>query len=290
MLAPFPVGLVGTGSTRPLKARRLSIGCVEPRANRADCSGVDDGGNVDDQSPQSEGIRHAHRTMKRMRRRARTVWVVVGLLAAGHAVPLGADGPRPSDEPPTRHERFLDACSPCVREAHSVATIRVSPPALAALPRAAAAQMARQGEIGVDVLRAYPLGRPTRRSAAIRLTLSVVTGPPSEMYPLGAGLLDEEEVADLGAAVAEMARTLKASPQPGGEALDVDFRGGSVRVGVMRLGGEAIAYVQTGDTATLALRPVWQAPTTLYLTVADLTSLANAIRQSSAKIQTLGAR
>lgn len=171
-----------------------------------------------------------------------------------------------------------------------MATIRVSPPALTALPRAAAAQTARQGEIGVEVLRAYPLGRPTRRSVAIRLTLSVVTGPSTETYSLGAGLLDEEEVADLGAAVGEMARVLRASPPPGQETVDVDFRGGSVRVGVMRLGAESIAYVQAGDSAALALHQVWQAPATLYLSVADLASLANGIRQSAVKIQALGAR
>jgi hypothetical protein len=72
---------------------------------------------------------------------------------------------------------------------------------------------------------------------------------------------------------------------PGAESVDVDFHGGSVRFGVLRMRGDAVAYVQTGDLPTLLQRPTWEVPTTLYLPVKDLPTLATALGQAAAKIE-----
>jgi hypothetical protein len=61
-------------------------------------------------------------------------------------------------------------------------------------------------------------------------------------------------------------------------------------VGVTRIEAEMLAFVQAGDIPTFTLRPVWQIPTTLYLSVADLDVLSKAIGQASAKVQALRGR
>jgi hypothetical protein len=50
---------------------------------------------------------------------------------------------------------------------------------------------------------------------------------------------------------------------------------------------ESIVYVQTGDLRVLTRRPVWEASSTIYLPVADLAALRNAIAQAAAKLQQL---
>jgi hypothetical protein len=192
-------------------------------------------------------------------------------------------------EPPTRFERFVvGACSPCVKESHTIAALTVLPLKLPTFPRMAAAQTTRSVEISVEVLRAYPLGQPSRRLLALRMTALVATGAPGQVYRLAEGLLDEEEVGALVVAIGEISRTMQASPSDtAGETVDVDFHGGSLRVGAIRLRGDTLAYVQGGDMATLGLRAVWEVPTTVYLPVTDLPALANAVGQAAAKIQTL---
>ena len=201
-----------------------------------------------------------------------------------------ADPQRTTDDTATRYERFvLGGCSPCVKELYAIATLPIAPPPVPVVPRAAA-PTSRPGEILVEVLRAYPLGRPGRHALALRLTLSVATPPPGEPYRLGTGVLDEDELGALTTAIREMSDAVKATSQPGGRALDVDFHGGSLRVGVTRIEAEMLGFVQVGDIPMFTLRPVWQIPTTLYLSVADLASLSKAIGQASAKVQALRGR
>jgi hypothetical protein len=221
----------------------------------------------------------------------RPLLVAASLVAAAHAADANGAHGQPAAEPPTKFERFVvSGCSPCVKETHPIATIATSPLKLAAFPRLATLQMTRPGEIGIEVLRAHQLGRPSRQQLALRVTLSVSAGAPGEMYRIAAGVLDEEEIGALVDAVGEMARAMSTAPAPlGDESVDVHFHGGSLRVGVVRLRGETVAYVQAGDLGPLALRAVWEVPTTMYLPLDRLPVFAGAIGQGAAKIQKLRA-
>jgi hypothetical protein len=59
---------------------------------------------------------------------------------------------------------------------------------------------------------------------------------------------------------------------------------------VVRVRGEAIAYVQAGDLPTVMQRAVWEVPTTLYLRLPDLPALATALGQAAATIDKLRGR
>ena len=198
----------------------------------------------------------------------------------------GANGD-PVGGPPTVFERFvLSACTPCVRESYPIASLPVAPMTLTGFPRTAAGSAARPGEIAIEVLRAHQPGRPDWRSLALRVTLLVPTGAGGDLFRLGTGLLDGGEVPALARAVGEMAR-LAAAPAGEGaaETADVDFHGGTVRIGVMRIRGDAVGYVQTGDLPTLLQRAVWEVPTTLYLPVKDLPDVAAALGKAAARIE-----
>ena len=90
----------------------------------------------------------------------------------------------------------------------------------------------------------------------------------------------------LARAVGEMGR-LAAVPAGDGaaESADIDFHGGTVRIGVLRIRGDAVGYVQTGDLPTLLQRAVWEVPTTLYLPVKELPELAAALGKAAARIE-----
>ncbi len=193
------------------------------------------------------------------------------------------------DEPPTRFERFvLSRCSPCVTESHPVTSLPIRPLKLPAFPRGGIGS--RPGEVRVEALRAYQLGRPSRQLLAMRLTLSVAAPAASEteLYRLAVGLLDEEEVPALASAAEEIANVAGASvANAGAESIDMSFRGGSVRIGLLRFRGEAVAYVQAGDLQALALRALWEVPTTMYLPPSELPALVNAIGQLAARVKQL---
>jgi len=202
----------------------------------------------------------------------------------------GSHSVRGADEPPTRFERFvLGGCVPCVTESHSVVKLTLGPLKLPAFPRHAAGPMMRPGEIRIEALKAYELGRPSRQSLAIRMILSVAMGTGSETYRVGVGLLDEDEVPALTSAAAEIARVAAAPPPAaaGAESVEISFQGGSLRVGLIRYASESVAYVQAGDLHTIALRPVWEVGSTMYLPPSSLPELANAIGQVAAKIRQL---
>jgi hypothetical protein len=208
--------------------------------------------------------------------------VVVAALATmpSTARPNGDSSPA---APPTVFERFvLSACSPCVRESYPIATVPVAAIALPGGPRGNVPG-GRAGEIAVDVLRAHQPGRPDWRSLALRITLSVSTGAGADLFRLGTGLLDGPEVRGLAQAVREMAGRAAAAP-PGVDTVDVDFHGGTLRIGVLQIRGEAVGYVQTGDLPILLQRAVWEVPTTLYVPVSGLTALATVLDQAAARI------
>lgn len=220
-----------------------------------------------------------------MRRPLRTV-LAIALLAAAPAA-ARANGDSVAGGPPTVFERFvLSACSPCLRESYPVASLAVAPLTWPGFPRAAAGIASRPGEIAIEVLRAQQVGRPDWKSLALRVTLSVMASTGGETYRLGTGLLDAVDVRALAEAAADMARSAAAPPaSPGAESIDLDFHGGSLRVGLLRVRDDAVGYVQAGDLATLVQRAVWEVPTTLYLPVKDLPALAAALGQAAATIE-----
>jgi hypothetical protein len=212
--------------------------------------------------------------------------VLVLLVALAMMPSAGRTNGDPVGGPPTAFERFvLSACAPCVREAFPIASLAVAPMILTGFPRTAAGTAARPGEIAIEVLRAHQPGRPDWKSLALRVTLLVPTGAGGDLFRLGTGLLDGGEVAGLARAVGEMAR-LAAVPAGDGaaESADIDFHGGTVRIGVLRIRGDAVGYVQTGDLPTLLQRAVWEVPTTLYLPVKDLPDLATALGKAANRI------
>jgi hypothetical protein len=216
---------------------------------------------------------------------------MAGLLVALAALaPTGASANGdPAPVLPTVFERFvLSACSPCIRESFAVATLPVAPLTLPAFARMAASAAARPAEIAIEVLRARQPGRADWQSLALRVTLAVTTGSGGETFRLATGLLDGADAPALARAVADMA-AMAPGLAPDGQAAsaDVEFHGGSLRVGVVRVGTDAVAYVQTGDLATLMQRPVWEVPTTLYLPVASLPALATALGRAATTIETV---
>jgi hypothetical protein len=209
--------------------------------------------------------------------------VVVAALAVAPSIarPNGDGSPA---APPTVFERFvLSACSPCIRESYPIATLPVAAVTLPGGPRPNAPS-GRPGEIVVDVLRAHQPGRPDWKSLALRVTLSVSTGAGGDLFRLGTGLLDGSEVRSLAQAVREMSR-LAAPPAAGVDTIDTDFHGGTLRIGVLQIRGEAVGYVQSGDLPILLQRAVWEVPTTLYLPVQELAGFATALDQAAARIE-----
>jgi hypothetical protein len=219
----------------------------------------------------------------------------LALLAIGLALPLpgpGArahEGIRAADEPPTRFEQFLlSGCVPCVTESYLVATLQTGAAKISGLPRTGGAQPGRAGEIRVEALRAYTLGRPSQQRLALRMTLSVAVGAGGELYRLAVGLVDEVEVPAMSVAISDMVRLQAAAPPDAGiEHADASVREGSLRIGLLKLRGESVAYAQAGDPAALALRAVWDVPTTIYLPPEELPALAAAIGKAAAKIRQL---
>jgi len=126
---------------------------------------------------------------------------------------------------------------------------------------------------------------------AIRVTLSVAGGPGGELFRMAVGLLDEEEVPALAGFVSEMAHSMAAAPADPGrpESTDLDFHGGSLRIGLIRLRSDTLAYVQAGDMRTLVLRPLWEVSKDTYLPLpADqVSTLATTVGQLAARIQKL---
>jgi hypothetical protein len=226
--------------------------------------------------------------MVRMKAHGRTL-LALATLAVTLAWPVGAghtdDLSRGVEAPPTRFERFvLSGCSPCVTELYPVAALPIRPLKLPAFPRAGIA--ARPGEVRVETLRAYNLGRASRQLLAMRVILSVGAG--TDTYRFAVGLLDEDEVPALASALADMVNLgATASVDAGAESIDMSFGGGSLRIGLLRFQGESVAYVQAGDLQTLALRPVWEVGATMYLSPGELPALANAIGRVAGKIKQL---
>jgi len=222
-----------------------------------------------------------------MTRSLLTAVLVIGLLAAPRAARANGEQPAASALP-THFERFvLSGCSPCVKESFPVKTIAIAPVKLPAFPRVPAGSQSRQGEIAFEVVRASELGRAARQSLAVHATLSVGAVAGGGLYRVGLGVLDADDVGALADALSGMAKAA-ATPEPAGaESVEIDFHAGSLRVGVIRIRGDAMAYVQAGQIPILMFRPVWEVPNTVFLPVSDLPGLTAAIVEVAAKIRAL---
>jgi len=195
-----------------------------------------------------------------------------------------------TDETLTRYEQFiLEGCSPCMKESVPIATLQVPAVRIGALPKAIAARTTRAGEIGVETLRAHMLGRPSRQLLAVRLILSMATGNPNETYRFASGIVDEEEVGAFVSGLAEIAQAAAATTAAKAEddVVEIDLHNGSVRVGVLRLKGESVVFVQAGDVRVMTRRPVWDTPATLFLPLADLAKLRGAVGQAAETMRKL---
>ncbi|HKA38594.1 MAG TPA: hypothetical protein VKD25_02390 [Burkholderiales bacterium] len=219
----------------------------------------------------------------------------LGLLALALVPSLAGPGARahedarPADGPATRFEQFLlSGCVRCVTEAYLVATLPTGAAKLSGLPKSGGAQPGRAGEIRVEALRAYTLGRPGRQLFAVRMTLSVAVGAGGELYRVAAGLVDEDELAALSAALSDIARLAAAArPDAGAELTNASVRGGSLRIGLLKLRGESAAYAQAAEPSVMALRAVWDVPATIYLPSEQLPALASAVGEAATKIRQL---
>jgi hypothetical protein len=205
-------------------------------------------------------------------------------------VPARANGDASWGGPPTVFERFvLSACAPCLRENYPIAALPVPAQTLPWLPSGVPGAATRAGELRIDVLRAQQPWRADWHALAVRVTVLVSGGAGGDRFRLGAGLLDGVDAGALAQAVAEMARVAAAAPpavtDAGASSVDLDYHGGSLRIGLLRLGAHAVGYVQAGDLPTLLQRAIWEVPVTLYLPPGDLPALAAALAQAAARVE-----
>jgi len=209
----------------------------------------------------------------------------------------GSPPPAGVAETVSHFEYFVLAnCSPCVRELYLVGTVSapaMNSPAFAGVGRASAAgATTRPGEMRFEVLRAYPAGQESRQRFAMRVVLGVSAGAEATLYPLGSGLLDEEEIPVLADALSRWSNTSFGAPGDASlQMVDAEFHADSVRMGALRTGNESFAYVQVaqGDTARFGMKQVWELPA-MYLPARDMTLLEQAVQKVQAKIRALRGR
>ncbi|HZZ93204.1 MAG TPA: hypothetical protein VFE23_11640 [Usitatibacter sp.] len=224
---------------------------------------------------------------------------VIGLMCAraGVAHADGSPPPATASDTLSHYEYFVLAnCAPCVRELYFIGTLAVptmNAPVFSGVARAsAAASTTRPGELRFELLRAYPAGLESRQRFAMRVVLGVSAGSEGTLYPLGAGLLDEEEVPVLADALSRMGQSMsRAADDASMQVVDTEFHADSVRMGTVRTGNEVFAYVQVaqGDLPRFGLKQVWELPT-MYLPAKDITALQKTVLQVNAKIRALRGR
>lgn len=202
-------------------------------------------------------------------------------------------GPAALPQALTNFEFFIQTgCIPCVREFYTIATLpfpSVKTPTFAGLAPANPAPNTRAGEMRLELLRAYPVGQQSRQHMAMRVVLSVSAGTGNTLYPLGAGLLDEDEVPVLAAALAQMAKSTSATGNDV-QLSDTEFHADSVRMGIVGSGNDLLAYVQIAPAdPQFALKQVWELPA-MYLPAKDIASLEHAVVQVNEKIRALRGR
>jgi hypothetical protein len=224
--------------------------------------------------------------------------VFIGVLCARSDVASadGSTGPAALSDSLTHFESFiLTNCIPCVRELYSIATVpipSIKAPAFSGVAPVNPATTTRAGELRFELLRAYPVGLESRQHLAMRVVLSVSAGSEGALYPLGAGLLDEDEVPALAAALSQMSKSMPPGADDSSLRLvDTEFHADSVRMGTVRTGNDVLAYVQVApaDLPRFALKQVWELPT-MYLPFKDIPTLERSVIQVGAKIRAIRGR
>jgi hypothetical protein len=236
--------------------------------------------------------------------------IFMGLVCARSDV-ANADSniaPVPAGATLTDFENFvLYYCVPCVREVYSVATVPIpslKAPTFSGLVPVNPAPATRAGEVRFELLRAYPVGLEAREHMAMRVVLLVATGSPvttgpsgttgsqTPLYPVGAGLLDEDEVPALAAALSQMSKPMPSVPGDASlQLVETEFHADMVRVGTLRTENDHLAYVQVAppDIQRFALKQVWELPV-MYLPSKDIPTLEHSVRQVSTKIRSIRGR
>jgi hypothetical protein len=220
----------------------------------------------------------------------------IGLAQSDVADADGSPAAAPPSDTLTHFESFiLTNCTPCVRELYSIATVPVpsiKAPAFSGIAPANRVTANRAGELRFELLRAYSIGLESREHLAMRVVLSVAAGSEGAMYPLGAGLLDEDEVPVLAAALSQMSKSMpRGADDSSIQLVDTEFHADSVRMGTVRTGNDVFAYVQVApaDLPRFALKQVWELPT-MYLPFKDIPTLERSVIQVNAKIRAIRGR
>jgi len=224
--------------------------------------------------------------------------IFIALLVALSEVARADGSPTPAlpTDTLTHFEYFvLTNCTPCVRESYTIATVPIpamKAPNFSTIPPTNPVTTTRPGQLRLELLRAHPAGFESRQHLAMRVALTVTTGTEGAQYPVGAGLLDEDEVPALAAALSQMSKAASAVADDSSLRLvDMEFHADSVRMGTVRTGNEVLAYVQVAppDMPRFALKQVWELPAT-YFPSQDIGMLEHAVSQVSAKIRAIRAR
>jgi hypothetical protein len=196
----------------------------------------------------------------------------------------------PGTEPATKFERLVvRECAPCLRETYAVAAVAAPPLKPTGFSAQLLSAMARSGEARFEVLRGARAGR-TGEQFAMRVELFLASGGPTPtLFRLASGLLDEEHLAPLAAALAEMVRAVeRPADAPGGpDITELEYHAGSLRLGVLRTRPATVAYVQAGDPEILRAPSVAEGLGALFWQPADLPALADAVNRVLARIAEL---
>jgi hypothetical protein len=195
------------------------------------------------------------------------------------------------EEPTTRFEAFVARCAPCVRESYAVATLPLPALRLSGFGPSVASIMARGGEVRLEVVRAYPLGKVNQQTLVMRATLLTKTGD-GQPYPVATGLLDADAVPALATAVADMARMASSRPAQDSAAdmTEIEFGGGSVRVGTIRIQGAEVAYIQAADVRAVRAPSAFETTHAMFLPISDLPAFQSAIGEVARRIHSLRGR
>jgi len=228
----------------------------------------------------------------RARTAALTLLAAIVCTGSGVAHADGSPSPPPPSDVLTHFESFiLTNCVPCVREFYYIASVPVPPikaptfPGVSALSTRAST---RAGELRFELLRAYPLGLKSRQHMAMRVVLSVAGAAEGQLYPLGAGLLDEDEVPVLEAALSQIDKpTASGTSDSSMQLVDIEFHVDSVRMGTVRTADHV--QVAPSDFPRFALKQVWELPT-VFLPPDDIPVLERTVKQVNEKIRAIRSR
>jgi hypothetical protein len=192
-------------------------------------------------------------------------------------------------DPPTRLERFLrDDCTTCVRGSYPVGSIPLSPLKLMGFSPPVTNLMTRSGEVRFEIVRAYPLDRTTQQYFGLRASLWIASGG-GQLYRLAVGLVDDQDLALLATAVAEITRAAE-SAKTDADTLEIEVHMGSLRIGALRTSDAVVGYMQLGDVHALAPPSTLDAQNTLFMSLTDLSTVGKAIAEANARIGALRTR